>query len=106
MVFGTLKLAGLYTQLSHQEKGGCAPHRHALVDVVLRLQRLEQDVKLVGDARVGALALGRQREAAPVLVQPQRPQQVRRVLRQEAVGRTGEVRASSMLPRRSRAVAL
>ena len=70
-------------------------HRHALGDIRLVLQRLEEDVELVGDARVGALALGREREAAPVLGQPQRPQQVRRVLGQEAARRdTGFVRAA------------
>ena len=59
-------------------------HRHALVGVRLILQRLEEDVELVGDARVGALALGGEGEAAPVLGQPQGPQQIRRVLGQEA----------------------
>lgn len=58
-----------------------------MVDIGLSLESLEEDVELVGDARVGALALGGQRERAPVLRQAQRPQQVRRILRQEAAAR-------------------
>ena len=73
---------------------GYRPHRHVLGDIILRL---EQSVKFMGDARVGALALRRQREIAPVLVQAKRPQQIGRVLRQEAAGRTEE--AGGMLKR-------